>query len=300
MKLPFPISLVDKYQPKSLDDCIGLMKPIRVIEAFLERPFRAAFYFLGPSGVGKTAVAQIICNTLPAEEHHISSKSCDLDTLRETIDMCHRMPWIMFGPNAGKKTNWHAVHISEADQMTMAAQLDLLSRMDSTEWPPNTIFLFTANSRKGMEDRFLSRCKVLDFTADSMEGELASHLRLIYKKEGGKHPLDFEAIAKHAKYNVRDAINKLETELMIGNDRKDMPEETMAIVESHTHSCKKCHKTFKHQDALCELPYRTVCPECGGATSIGTYRAQKAWVTIRAKIANQVKEEMKKKKKGAA
>jgi DNA polymerase III delta prime subunit len=300
MQFPPPATpLVEKYRPRSLDDCVGLLKPRRILESFLERPFPAAFYFLGPSGVGKTAVAQIIANVLPCEEHHISSKSCDLDTIRDTIAMCNRAPWIMFGPNAGKKTSFHEIHISEADQMTLAAQLDLLSRMDSTEWPPNTIFIFTANSRKGMEDRFMSRCTVLEFTADSLEGELANRLRLIYRKEGGTRALNFEAIAKASKYNARDAINRLQSELMMGNYTLDIPEETMAIVESHTHNCKLCHKTFKHQDPLCELPFRTVCPECGGSNSIGSERAKKAWVTIRSKIAAQIEEAGKKGRKKA-
>jgi len=41
----------------------------------------------------------------------------------------------------------------EADRMSKAAQLHLLSKLDATAFPPNTIFIFTANATDGLEDR---------------------------------------------------------------------------------------------------------------------------------------------------
>ena len=47
--------------------------------------------------------------------------------------------------------------------MTPAAQLALLSKLDATAFPPNTVFIFTCNSTDGLEPRFLPRCRVIEF-----------------------------------------------------------------------------------------------------------------------------------------
>ena len=40
--------------------------------------------------------------------------------------------------------------VDEADRMTPAAQLALLSKLDATAIPPNTIFIFTCNETDGL------------------------------------------------------------------------------------------------------------------------------------------------------
>lgn len=288
--MEFPSRLTEKYRPRKIQDFVGIAKPKVVLEAFLKRPTEDAYLFLGPSGLGKTSVAMALSEQLKAELHHIPSQSCDMDT----VDRVTRMCWSSaFNFQTGDACDWHCVIVDEADRMTPAAQTLLLSKLDATAPPPRTIFLFTANSKQTLEPRFLSRCKVLEFSADSMEEELPSYLARIYRKEGGKHPLDFEAIAKSALWNVRDALNKIEVELLIGARHKELPQETLKIVAAHTHDCKKCGKGYKHLDPKCELPFRTVCPECGGATSVGQERAAKAWKTIRKKIADEINSKKK-------
>ena len=39
--------------------------------------------------------------------------------------------------------------------MTPAAQLALLSKLDATAFPPNTVFIFTCNETGNLEPRFL-------------------------------------------------------------------------------------------------------------------------------------------------
>jgi len=51
----------------------------------------------------------------------------------------------------------------EADGMTNPAQLALLSKLDATAFPPNTIFVFTCNGTDGLEPRFISRCRTVEF-----------------------------------------------------------------------------------------------------------------------------------------
>ena len=71
----------------------------------------------------------------------------------------------------------------EADQMTSAAQLALLSQLDSTDPAPNTIWIFTANDTERLERRFLSRCKVLEFSSYGLAGEIATYLATVWHAE---------------------------------------------------------------------------------------------------------------------
>jgi hypothetical protein len=54
---------------------------------------------------------------------------------------------------------FHVVWPTRADQMTSAAQLALLSKLDSTDPAPNTIWIFTASETERLERRLVSRCK---------------------------------------------------------------------------------------------------------------------------------------------
>lgn len=293
--LPFPEPLHEKYRPRRLRDFIGLLKVKRTLESFIKNPFPHAWFFLGGSGLGKTALAQAIAEEINGQLHEVPSAECNLDRVLKETSMCQ---YGAFNFEKGGYCTWHVLAVHEADRMTGSAQDSLLSKMDSTAWPPQTIFIFTANSQSNLEKRFMSRCSVLEFDSETMEGELEEHLAKIYKKEGGKHPVDFHKIAKATNYNVRDALNKLQVELLIGTNRKGLPTEDLKILPEHTHDCSKCHKPWKCTQLKCKLPHETVCPTCGGSTTVGQERAKKAWVTIKKKAVEE--HEQKSKRKGKA
>jgi len=99
--------------------------------------------------------------------------------------------------------------------MTHAAQLALLSKLDATAFPPNTVFILTCNSTDGLEPRFLSRCRVIEFSSYGMAGEIADYLDKVWHAEGGNgNAPDLARLAKESRNNVRDALMKLEVELM--------------------------------------------------------------------------------------
>jgi replication-associated recombination protein RarA len=279
-----------------LQDFIGLAKVKATLQPFIKAPFVSRWLFIGPSGVGKTILAQAVAREINAQLHEVPSAECDLERVLHETHMCR---YGAFNFDNGKTCLWHIVAIHEAHKITGAAQLALLSKMDSTAAPPQTIFIFTSNSKANLEVQFLSRCNILEFTSDSMEDELAQYLDKIYKLEGGKHPLDFDAIAKASQFNVRDALNRLQIELLIGTNRKDLPTEDLKIIPTHSHDCEKCHRPWKHSELKCKLPHVTVCPECGGANTTGQLRAQKAWVTIKKNIAAELRTKSKRKGKAA-
>ena len=100
--------------------------------------------------------------------------------------------------------------------MTPAAQLALLSKLDGTASPPRTVFIFTCNGTGTLESAFLSRCHRIIFNSDGLEGELSSYLAAIWRAEGGRRDApDFRRLARESRNVVRDALLKLEVELMI-------------------------------------------------------------------------------------
>lgn len=207
-ELTFPQSLSEKYRPQGIGEFVGLEKPKKILAAFAQRPCPSAWLFVGPSGTGKTTMALALAKELGAELHHIPSQECNVERVKDVVHMCWYVP-------QGGLSKFHLVLVDEADQMSNAAQLAFLSKLDSTAFPPNTIFIFTANATDRLEGRFLSRCRVLEFSSYGMRAELATLLQSVWKRETGHdNGLDFARMAKDSTNNVRDALMKLELEIL--------------------------------------------------------------------------------------
>jgi replication-associated recombination protein RarA len=208
--LNFPASLSEKYRPHDLADFVGLEKPKKVLAKFAANPFpNAAFLFVGPSGTGKTSMALALCEAIGGELHHIPSQSCNVATVEDVVRQCHYVP-----RNGARSL--HVVLVDEADQMTPQAQLAFLSKLDGTAFPPQTVFIFTANDTERLQDRFLSRCMTLSFSSHGMSKEAASLLERIWIAETGtaENAPNFLRMVQDGKNNVRDAVNSLQVELL--------------------------------------------------------------------------------------
>lgn len=205
--LGFPLPLCEKYRPRAIADFIGLDKQRKILCAFAKRPVSCAWLFIGPSGVGKSTMAMALAEELRGELHKIPSQKCNAQAIEDTVRTCWYAPMTPGG--------FHVVLADEADQMTQAAQLALLSKLDSTDPAPNTVWIFTANDCERLEKRFLSRCRVLEFSSYGMRAEIAAHLAKVWEAETGKPgDLNWERVAKDSNSNVRDAMNTLEVELL--------------------------------------------------------------------------------------
>src|SRR5271168_4695003 len=99
--------------------------------------------------------------------------------------------------------------------MSNAAQLHFLSKLDATAFPPQTIFVFTCNATEGLEPRFLSRTRQIEFSSYGIANEVARLLDSIWRREAdGANAPNFARIVKDSANNVRDALMFLETELL--------------------------------------------------------------------------------------
>ena len=115
----------------------------------------------------------------------------------------------MFGGPAG----FNLVLADEIDKALTAAQIAWLSNLDSTRFPERTIFIFTSNNAEKLEERFVSRCRHLEFTAPA-DSELAEFLAKVWAAETQAAAPDLAAIVAKAKGNVRNALMMLEVKLL--------------------------------------------------------------------------------------
>jgi len=204
--LPFPIPLAEKYRPRRIVDFVGLEKPKRILTKFAANPYQSAWLFVGPPGTGKTTLALALADTLRAEMHHIPSQQCVVASVEEIIRLCWYVP---------VSSGFHLVLVDEADKMSPAAQLQFLSKLDATAFPPQTIFVFTCNTVEGLEARFLSRTRQIEFSNYGMAAEATQLLESIWLQESnGADAPNFSRIVKDSSNNIRDALMCLEVELL--------------------------------------------------------------------------------------
>ncbi len=75
---------------------------------------------------------------------------------------------------------------------------------------------YSCNDTERLERRFLSRCRVLEFSSYGLNGAWAEFLCRVWEAEGGSLDAapDFTRIMKNTCNNIRDALMHLEVELL--------------------------------------------------------------------------------------
>jgi replication-associated recombination protein RarA len=203
----FPQQLTEKYCPRAVNQFVGLDKVKRFAENLIRAPRESAWLFVGPSGTGKTSMGLAIAAALQAELHKIPSQECNLENIERVRRTCQYVPMA--------QCKWHCVLADEIDQLTGPAQISLLSKLDQTNFFPNTVFIGTCNSVDRLEPRFLSRFHIIEFSSYGIASQVTALLASIWQQECPEKPApNFARIVKDSANNVRAALMSLETEIM--------------------------------------------------------------------------------------
>lgn len=200
------IALTTRYQPKRIKDFAGLTRAKAIMTRLVQAPYASNWLFTGDSGTGKTTLAYAVANELHAEVIHVASGDCNKERVDEIAAACYYAP--MFGSSP-----WRVIIVDEADRMTPAAQIAWLSHLDTANPMPYAIVIFTSNSVKRLEDRFVSRCKVIEFDGQCNRMDAMTFLYRVWYAEAGLD-VPVPAIQFGESINMRSVLNAIEMDLM--------------------------------------------------------------------------------------
>jgi len=174
---------VEKYRPKTIDDCILPESTKTMFREFLNKGEIPNMLLAGPPGIGKTTVAKALCNELGVDFYVIngSDEGRFLDTVRNNAK--NFASTVSLSSTAKHKV----IIIDEADNTTNDVQL--LLRASIEEFNRNCRFIFTCNYKNKIIEPLHSRCAVIDFGIKgkekaSLAGSFFKRLQNILDAEG--------------------------------------------------------------------------------------------------------------------
>ena len=154
---------VEKYRPKTIDECILPDNIKETFRQFLNKGEIPNLLLTGPAGVGKTTVAKALCEQLGCDYILIngSDEGRFLDTVRgQAKNFASTMSLL-------PSSNHKVIIIDEADNTTHDVQLLLRSNIEA--FHKNCRFIFTCNYKNKIIEPLHSRCSVVEFSIKGKE-----------------------------------------------------------------------------------------------------------------------------------
>ena len=201
---------VEKYRPKTIEDCILPESTKEIFQGFLEQSEIPNLLLAGTAGVGKTTVAKALCETLGTDYLVIngSDEGRFLDTVQNQAKVFAST--VSLTSTAKHKV----IIIDEADNTTHDVQL--LLRACIEEFQKNCRFIFTCNYKNKIISPLHSRCSVVDFTLKgkekaTMAGAFFNRVKTILDSEGVNYEpkVVAEVVQKHFP-DFRRTLNELQ------------------------------------------------------------------------------------------
>ena len=149
---------VEKYRPKTIDDCILPESIKKTFREFLSQGEIPNLLLAGPPGIGKTTVAKCLCEQLGADYYVIngSDEGRFLDTVRNQAKN------FASTVSLTSESKHKVIIIDEADNTTSDVQLLLRANIEA--FYKNCRFIFTCNYKNKIIEPLHSRCSVIDFS----------------------------------------------------------------------------------------------------------------------------------------
>ena len=201
---------VEKYRPKTIEDCILPENIKKTFTDFLTKGEVPNLLLAGPAGCGKTTVAKALCKQLGVDVYVIngSDEGRFLDTVRNTAK--NFASTVSLSSDARHKV----IIIDEADNTTNDVQL--LLRAFTEEFSGNCRFIFTCNYKNKIIEPLHSRCAVVEFSTNSkskpqLAAQFFKRIQDILEKEGVEYDTKVlvELINKHFP-DWRRVLNELQ------------------------------------------------------------------------------------------
>ena len=148
---------VEKYRPKTIEDCILPENIKKTFRDFLNKGEVPNLLLSGPAGCGKTTVAKALCAELGVDVYVIngSDEGRFLDTVRNNAKN------FASTVSLTSESKHKVIIIDEADNTTSDVQL--LLRASIEEFSRNCRFIFTCNYKNKIIEPLHSRCAVVEF-----------------------------------------------------------------------------------------------------------------------------------------
>jgi DNA polymerase III delta prime subunit len=188
---------VEKYRPKTIEDCILPQSLKTVFEKMVVSGDLPNMLFTGTAGLGKTTVAKALCNELDLDHIVINgSEEGNIDTLRGKIKQ--------FASSISLQGGYKVVILDEADYLNPQSTQPAL-RGFIEEFADNCRFILTCNFKNRIIEPLHSRCGVYEFNTTKKElaelcGVFLAHLKNILDKELVEYKTEtlVQLIMKHA------------------------------------------------------------------------------------------------------
>ena len=146
---------VEKYSPKTIDDCI---LPEKLKQEFSQMDTIPNMLLIGDAGVGKTTVARVLCDTLNIDWIMMNaSTERGIDEVRNKIDTFASTTSLMGG--------YKVLLLDEADNLTQDAQKALRALIE--QYQNNCRFVLTCNYPYKLIDPLRSRLQEYRFSYPS-------------------------------------------------------------------------------------------------------------------------------------
>ena len=199
--------LADEIRPKNLDEVVGqrhLLAPGAVLRRLIEKEAEANMVFYGPSGTGKTTIANIIAQKTRKTLYRLNATTASLQDIKDIIADVGTL----MAPGGV------LLYLDEIQYFNKKQQQSLLEFMENGKL--TLIASTTENPYFYVYSALLSRSTVFEFKAvPAAEAEPAVLRALEIEKDRAALPLDWEdglplQIATACGGDVRKAVNAVE------------------------------------------------------------------------------------------
>ena len=200
-----PSPLADRVRPRSIDEVCGqhhLLDKGKVLRKIIDSSEIPNLIFYGPSGVGKTTVANIIADKCGKKLYHLNATTASTADIKAIIDSLDTI----------EAVNGVMLYLDEIQYFNKKQQQILLQYIENGDI--TLIASTTENPYFYVYNAILSRSTVFEFkhlSSDDVVLTLNRAVSILEKEKGKGIDITNENIAKIARSSVGDVRRALNT-----------------------------------------------------------------------------------------